>query len=182
MSNIFWTADTHFWHTNIIKYQNRPFSDREEMNEVMIKNWNDRVKPKDTIYHLGDFGFTGQGETQALLNRLNGKIHLLLGNHDRKWTPNLIGWETVGHYKQLKIDKKFFVMCHYPIERWNRCHHGSIHLHGHTHGNLLGTPNRFDVGVDVSDFKPVSLEQILDMVNKQTTGEVVQHHNTTQIK
>lgn len=80
--NIFFTSDTHFCHTNIIKLCGRPFSDAEEMNEVLIKNWNNTVGPNDIIYHLGDFCFAGSAEWHSILGRLNGRIYLVIGNHE----------------------------------------------------------------------------------------------------
>ena len=81
---IFFTSDSHFCHSNIIKFCDRPFKDVEEMNEILIDNWNKTVGPNDIIYHLGDFCFAGSAEWHSILGRLNGRIHLILGNHDEK--------------------------------------------------------------------------------------------------
>ena len=77
--NYFFIADTHFNHANIIKFCNRPFNDVLEMNEVMIDNWNKTVKWNDKVYHVGDFAF---GEAKHIIDRLNGKITLILGSHE----------------------------------------------------------------------------------------------------
>ena len=80
----FFTSDTHFNHANIIKFCNRPFKDVEQMNEVMIANWNSVIGKDDTVFHLGDFCLGGAAEWTKILDRLNGKIYLIMGNHDLK--------------------------------------------------------------------------------------------------
>ena len=80
----FFTSDTHFNHANIIRFCNRPFKDVEQMNEVMITNWNNAISKDDTVFHLGDFCLGGAAEWTKILDRLNGKIYLIMGNHDLK--------------------------------------------------------------------------------------------------
>jgi len=80
---IYFTADTHLGHKNVIEYSTRPFINAEEMDEVLIKNWNSLVQPCDEVYHLGDFSFHKPAKTAALLNKLNGQKYLIQGNHDR---------------------------------------------------------------------------------------------------
>lgn len=165
MSETFYSSDTHFGHANIIKHCNRPFSSVEEMNEGLVKAWNDTVTPQDTVYHLGDvtWGYFD-------INRLNGTKILILGNHDKE---REIGkyFDEVHYYLELKkiLPKgKSLQLMHYPIESWNGKFHGSLHLHGHTHGTLDNTGlTRFDVGVDCWDMKPVHLDQILELVPKR---------------
>ena len=81
---IFFTADTHWGHRNIIKYCQRPFADVDEMNETLITNWNNSVGKDDIVFHLGDFAMGGSADWSRLLDRLNGRIYLILGNHDMK--------------------------------------------------------------------------------------------------
>ena len=83
-SKVFFTSDTHFYHGNIIRFCNRPFKDVEVMNETIISNWNNTVGQDDTIFHLGDFCLGGSAEWTKILDRLNGKIYLIMGNHDLK--------------------------------------------------------------------------------------------------
>ena len=80
----FFTSDTHFNHANIISFCNRPFKDVEQMNEVMIANWNHVIGKDDSVFHLGDFCLGGAAEWTKILDRLNGKIYLIMGNHDLK--------------------------------------------------------------------------------------------------
>lgn len=80
---IWFTSDTHFCHANVIKYCNRPFADVHEMNRELVRRWNDRVALRDTVYHLGDFAFGPKPAIAAWRRRLNGRIILVRGNHDR---------------------------------------------------------------------------------------------------
>jgi len=86
--NYWWTSDYHFSHFNIIRYCKRPFETAEEMNETIIKRHNERVKPDDTVFFLGDFIFKGGNEGgvdkyRQFEKRLNGKFIFIKGNHDR---------------------------------------------------------------------------------------------------
>lgn len=166
---IFFTADTHFHHTNIIKYCGRPFSSVEEMDSELIKRWNSVVTDNDTVYHLGDFVFSRNNsikDTLSIVNELQyDELILIKGNHDNS--------KLLGHYRnhlgihvhdylELKgLHLLPIVLSHYPFESWNRSFHGSIHLHGHTHGTIPKKENRYDVGVDVWNYTPVTLQQIL---------------------
>jgi len=176
MSNIWFTSDTHFGHENVIKYSKRPWSNVEEMNEGLIERWNARVGPKDTVYHLGDFCLTKRIDLiDPWLERLNGKIHLVKGNHD-DWTRRFdrllqknktkIEWIRDYAEKTFSVDgKKWkFVLCHFPLLFWHHSHHGSIMLHGHCHGSANQRNldvRRLDVGVDCHDWYPIALEDII---------------------
>ena len=83
MGKIFFTSDHHFGHENIIRFCNRPFKDAREMNEVLIQRWNEKVKPRDEVYHLGDFGLTYKENLETILNQLNGKKYLIVGKPRR---------------------------------------------------------------------------------------------------
>lgn len=151
----FFTSDTHFGHANIIEYSKRPYKDVKEMDEALVKNWNETVSPTDTVYHLGDVIFS---KDHSILKRLNGTINFLYGNHDKG-----ASWAALD-YEEIKYKGVLFVLCHYPLLTWNKARRGSIHLHGHCHGtvNHLNTDlRRFDVGVDVYNYRPVSIDQII---------------------
>ena len=164
---IFFTADTHFQHANIIKYCKRPFGCASDMDSLIMMNWNATVRPEDTVYHLGDVVFY---DTVAILPRLRtlaGKKYLVPGNHDKPGQLELLREvftilpplvEVVakadGHGYHLSL-------CHYPMESWNRSGRGALMLHGHTHGRLEGNTQRMDVGVDCWNFFPARLENIL---------------------
>jgi calcineurin-like phosphoesterase family protein len=176
MENIWFTADTHFGHANIIKYCNRPFKSAEEHDEVLIKNWNSIVSPHDRIYHLGDFGFERKGYLERILDQLNGVKYFIRGNHDGSMRGGLLNYfTTTGHYKEIKIKdeemdlKQNLILFHYPIESWNKKMHGSWHLHGHTHGTLPVREEiaRLDVGVDTNALRPISYEEIKLIMTKR---------------
>ena len=112
---IFLTSDTHFWHRKIMlpEYCNRPFSSVEEMNETMIKNWNNVVSKDDLVYHLGDFAFCGSGKITEIMQQLKGRIILIKGNHDfdKKEKYQRLGFFDVLSYHI--IDDIF--LSHYPM-------------------------------------------------------------------
>ena len=166
---IYFTSDLHLGHKNIIEYEDRPWETVEDMTIGLIKNWNEVVRPNDEVYILGDFAFQNSYMTPFLitdvLSQLNGKKHLIIGNHDtyiNKQAFNPRYFEEMVHYKELKINGKFIILSHYPIESWNCKEHGSIHLHGHTHKpDNRPDINRYNVGCMLYNYKPVTLDYLL---------------------
>jgi calcineurin-like phosphoesterase family protein len=202
MSEIYFTSDTHFHHKNIVKgvttWQSgesqvgvRNFDTLEEHDETLVKNFNSLIKVDDILWHLGDWSFGGHEQIKIFADRLNCKnIHLIFGNHDQHIEPinspyrNL--FDSVQYYKEItfKLDRKWkqfiktrIVLSHYSFRVWNKSHHGSIHLFGHSHGTLPDSGNRsMDVGVDTNDLYPYHLEEILyKMLPREITA--VDHHN-----
>ena len=173
----YWTGDDHFQHANILRYCNRPFKNIWEHDEALIDNWNQTVKnPKDRVFHHGDFGFGSPRSMANIIRRLNGQIYWIKGNHDKSIKGEVLelpNFHPVGIYhtitvKTPKCNKQLIVMCHYPFETWNRSHFGTICTYGHCHGNLTHIiPNRLDVGVDCHGYKPISLEEILEILEKR---------------
>ena len=160
---IWFTADTHFGHANIIKYVNRPFAHADEMDEAMMQVWNNTVQTGDTVYVLGDFSFHDVRKTNWILNRLKGNRLLIKGNHDsRKNLKKTYGWGWVKDYYELKHEGKLVVLSHYPFQVWRDSHRGSWHLHGHSHGTLPSKGKRMDVGVDALGFSKllISFEEV----------------------
>ena len=174
MNKIFFISDTHFGHKNIIKYEDRPFENIEEMDNEMINNWNKTVDKSDSVYILGDFCFADKNYAINILNKLNGQKFLIKGNHDSiikdKEVASKFGW--IKDYYVLKNDKLKFVLFHYPIQVWDCKHHCSIHLYGHVHSNkdnhhplLENLENAYNVGVDVNNFAPIEINEILEKLN-----------------
>lgn len=157
---VYFTSDSHFYHSNIIKYCNRPFKDVEEMNNKLLQNWNERVTPDDIIYCLGDFGFSA--ESNKILMRMNGEKHLIRGNHDKQVSSL---WNSVSTLKEITVDGQLIVLCHYAMRVWNKSFRGSIQLYGHSHGRLKGNSQQLDVGVDCWDYYPVDLPTIQRRLN-----------------
>lgn len=182
---IWFTADTHFNHTNIIEYSARPFSSLEEMTEKLIENWNMRVKPGDTVYHLGDFALSYGEKHRELINDLladlNGQKWLITGNHDRKEVTSNRRWVKVLDYCEIKVDlggehKQRIVMCHYAMRVWNQCHRGAWMLHGHSHGNLVDVGGKtMDVGVDCHRYAPISIDDVAKFMATRVPL-VLDHH------
>lgn len=167
MIDTWFTADTHFHHSKVIDFTSRPFKSVEEMNETLIDNWNSVVKPKDEIYHLGDVSFGSREQTIAILNRLNGNIGLIRGNHDikriKRGTFNQFAWVKDYHELSQKRYGQKIVLLHYPLQTWNQSHRGSYSIHGHEHGGLSNVVNgvalrRLDAAVEAHDFAPVNFE------------------------
>ncbi|MBF84933.1 MAG: phosphoesterase [Acidobacteria bacterium] len=162
----FVTADHHFHHRKFVEL--RGFKNDWDMHNEMIEAWNKKVSRDDTVYHLGDFSLGNKKEIANILNKLNGHIILVRGNHDR-YAKKKHRFMDIVDYKEIKYLDKNIIMCHYPFETWNKKHYGSIHLHGHSHGQLRVIENRIDVGVDKGDgtfnFSPINLDEIMEFEN-----------------
>lgn len=173
MSNIWFTSDTHFDHANIIKFCSRPFNNVKEMNEALIENWNECVKPDDEVYHMGDFSFGKSPQVTAA--KLNGRKHLIKGNHDKQHHIELISpyFEWIKDYYSLRVGKQRFILFHFPIRNWHHCYKGTIHLFGHSHGGTPDLGRSTDVGVDCWDYKPVHVDTILKYMEGK---ESIKHH------
>jgi calcineurin-like phosphoesterase family protein len=156
----YFTADTHWGHRKIIELAQRPYPSIEAMDADLIQNWNAVIQPGDSIWVLGDFAWYG-GED--VFHCLNGDKHLIIGNHDTKRTFKM-PWASQHIYYELTVtedDRKTkVVLFHWPIEEWQGFYRGALHFHGHTHGRAPKQPNRWDVGVDVWGFRPVSIADI----------------------
>jgi calcineurin-like phosphoesterase family protein len=159
---IFFTSDTHFGHGGALGLYRRPFASVAAMNEGLIERWNATVGPDDEVWHLGDFAIRQRPAVVVeLLARLRGCKHLVAGNNDPQETTKLDGWKSVQPYVEIETEDVSLVLCHYPFRSWRGMGKGSVNLHGHCHGRLKPQPRQFDVGVDVWDFRPVTLDEIL---------------------
>lgn len=168
---IYFTADTHFGHENVIRYERRPFQTAEEMDEALIQNWNRKVSPEDDIYILGDLTLKGPQQANALLERLQGRKYLIRGNHDgyvdrASFRKEHFLW--VRDYYELPYRGRWFILCHYPLLSWNGMRRGAFQLHGHQHNHpRYNESNRkmgvtqLDVGADAQAMAPVSVEELL---------------------
>lgn len=163
------------------------------MNEELITRWNSVVSLTDTVYHLGDILFRTKGKESGtnILNRLNGRIFLILGNHDKhnlkQFKDRFELWPTGRWDEQLRKIKiedsdapngiQEIVLCHYAMRTWEGSHHGKFHLHGHSHGSLEDIPTSlsFDVGVDCHNYYPISYERVKKIMSKKTFVPVDHH-------
>jgi calcineurin-like phosphoesterase family protein len=158
----FFTADTHFCHGRIIRYAERPFGSLKEMEATIIGNHNSIVGVRDTVYILGDFCFAGRAVSQRYLDSLNGKIHLVTGNHDK--SAKKASFASVSDIKVVHIDGKRLMLCHYPMRSWSAKQQGSGHLHGHSHGMMEPLGRSMDVGVDAQGFYPISWPDVKELL------------------
>ena len=168
--SIFFTADMHFMHDNIIYYTKRPFATIKDMNKVLKKNWNEVVSDDDIVYVLGDVHVHFNIELiklEKICRSLNGKKILILGNHDR--LPvfdyiNILGFESVHTF--LYLDEYHLNLTHDPATCINYGVKNQRWLCGHVHNLFKRLGDVINVGVDVWDYKPVSLDVILEEFDK----------------
>ncbi|MBF9232756.1 metallophosphoesterase family protein [Microvirga alba] len=159
---VFFTSDTHFGDPRVLRVDKRPFKTIPEHDEALLANWNEVVSPDDEVWHLGDFARADNLERiDELLDRLYGRKHLVTGNNDGPTTLAAKGWASVQAYAELHLDDRDLVLCHYPFRTWHSMSKGWIDLHGHSHGRLSHKTRQYDVGVDVWDYRPVTLSTIL---------------------
>jgi calcineurin-like phosphoesterase family protein len=157
---LFFTSDQHFGHGGARGLFRRPFATTAAMDAAMVARWNEVVGPDDEVWHLGDFAVRQSAERMGgLLDGLRGAKHLIVGNNDGPATVGLTQWASVQHYAELELDGAWLILCHYPLRTWNRIGRGALNLHGHSHGRLAPLARQIDVGVDVWDFRPVTLDQ-----------------------
>lgn len=177
MSNIFFTSDTHFGSERTLQFSRRPFNHVREMNETLIKNWNEIVGEDDTVYHLGDFG------DYETIKRLNGKVILIMGNYEAKdlkerfnnsineYCEYLLGLgfydlsDTFedNAYESLQCDDKHIVLAsHRPLDVPSEYSvDNEIHLFGHIHEKQMIKKRGINVGVDCHNFKPIDFDTVL---------------------
>lgn len=164
------TADTHFGHELMCKLPHLPrtFDSVDEMDEALIKNWNAWVHPRDTVWHLGDF-FLGhkQSRIKEIFDQLNGRIHLVLGNHDTDSKGNLqprlkdLNWASVSGAAEISHNGQRIMLSHYAPYMWNQSQRGAFAAFGHSHGRLQGLPGTIDVGVDAQGLRPISVTEFI---------------------
>lgn len=156
------------------------------MNEALLENHNATVKPQDTIFFGGDFGFNMSAEDiQSFAKKMNGNKTIILGNHDRSELFKNFPGRVV--YRILELRGKDWMpymptICHYPMESWNGSYHGSIQLHGHIHSKnpTDGKTRRYDIGVDANNFTPVSLDHITSTLSKIKTPKELDAINSSE--
>ena len=198
--NIYFTADWHIGHANVLSFDRRPFKDLDHMNESLIKRFNATVREEDVCYFLGDMGWSG---LKSVMDKLNGTKILILGNHDKKQQSMMnSGFDAAMHSASMYIQGELVTITHCPLrgikredttgmrgcdgtENWHReVNHtqfsiedqGQFHLHGHIHSPNGGKSEKIlgrqmDVGVVAWGYIPVSISTIESWIVKIKKGE-----------
>lgn len=167
---IYYTSDLHLGHANVIRHRNRPFSSVEEMDAVLISNWNKKVHKNDTVYIVGDFIFRNTLPTEQYLVQLKGKKHLIVGNHDKQWMKQIDSvqfFESISPMLTIHDCEYLVTLCHYPLMTWPGGKDAYM-VFGHIHNNrdldfwplIAAKDHMLNAGVDVNGFAPVSLDEM----------------------
>ena len=169
MRNIFIISDTHFGHKNILNFKNedgsrvRDFVSVEEMDELIVENWNKTVKDEDIVYHLGDVYF---GAGHRHIKRLRGRKRLILGNHDegkdvmfREDFQKILVWRMFPEFDCL--------LTHVPVHE-SALYKVKYNLHGHVHSGghrgLIEDPRYVNCCVEVQNYTPKAIEELIPNV------------------
>ena len=159
----YYTADPHFGHDRIIEFCGRPFGSSAEMDSAILANYQSAVSPVDNLWIVGDLAVCHSDNAPRLVSMLASiarKKHLVAGNHDKHWIRTLSAWESVHDFLEIRDEGRRVVLCHYPLITFPGARPGDINLFAHVHQNWQVTRNSVNVGVDVWDFRPVTMKDI----------------------
>ena len=172
----YYIADTHFGHANIIRLCRRPFADAEEMDTAIIDNWNAVVTDSDDVYILGDFCYKSAHPSSWYLRQLNGRKHLITGNHDTEIlsdpeVKNLFA--SISQMETVQDHGYAIFLCHYPVAEWPGFFSGTYHFFGHIHNSrseaceiMSRFSKAFNVGADLTGFTPRTAKEIIEGVTR----------------
>ena len=152
-------ADPHYWHGNVIMYSGRPFIDAIQMNKVLIKNHNEVVRADDKVFILGDFCLANKDKTKEIVFKLNGKLILIMGNHDRG--RNIQWWYDVGFNEVIKypiIVNGNVILSHEPVKDIVEPFYN---IHGHMHEKDLFEGRYWNASVERTNYSPLDLDLLL---------------------
>ena len=159
-------------HKNIISYCNRPYKTVEEMNKDLIEKWNSVVKKDDLVYHLGDFCLGNKEKIKTFVNQLNGKINLVMGNHDNY---NIRFYYEAGFnrvYDKPIVIQDFFILSHKPFVPWEPDgRYANIHGHTHDDDRFKTTARTFNACVEMNEYFPVEFEEAVNRMKGLEKGE-----------
>jgi len=170
-------ADMHLGHKNSINFDHRPFADIEEMDRLLIANWNEKVDPDDEVYIVGDFAVKTSRGFGYYLSQLKGRKHLIVGNHDEDLLMDAYArssFESVHEICEVEdtLDNKkvMVTLCHYPLMEWNRIRHGAILVYGHIHADnrkdiqdyyrSRAKERAFNAGCMINNYTPCTLLEL----------------------
>ena len=166
-----YTADLHFGHRSVINFDHRPFADVDEMDNMLICLWNNRVSKDDHVYIIGDFAYRNEKSEEWYLRQLKGHKHLVIGNHDGKLLKNDVAmsyFETVEKMMHVSDNGVQICLCHFPIAEWNGYYRESYHIYGHIH-NRTDDAYRFmkkydralNAAVSINNYMPVTFQELV---------------------
>lgn len=177
---IYFSSDLHFGHNKDFMYEPRGFQSIEEHDEIIIKNWNEIVKPEDKVYILGDLMLNDTDAGIEKVNQLNGRKIIILGNHDtpiriERYREELNDIIDIMYAYQFKYNKHYIYLSHYPTitanydddKPWAK---HLINLFGHTHQKekfYNNNPYMYNVGLDANNNKPISINEILERIKEK---------------
>lgn len=168
---IYYTADTHFGHANVVEMCERPYPDVEAMNEAMIAAWNERVHGNDTVYIIGDMFFRC-ADPESILKQLKGKKRLIVGNHDSSWMGK-VGLSryflSVDYFLEISDGAHGLTLCHYPMLTWKHAKRTYM-IHGHIHADTSADfwpliqcrDHVLNAGVDLNGYRPVTFDELVE--------------------
>ncbi|MDO5705791.1 MAG: phosphoesterase, partial [Paracoccus sp. (in: a-proteobacteria)] len=158
----FFTADTHFSDDGTRRSFSRPFRDVMAMDAAMMAGLAP-LGADDDLWIVGDFAACDTEDQRASARRvfdtISARKHLVRGNHDPEWVVRELPWQSVDDLVEVSLDGRTVVLCHYPLATWNNVRRGAIHLFGHVHDRWPGGEGQVNVGVDLWNFQPVTLDQ-----------------------
>lgn len=171
---VWFTADPHFNHGNIINLCNRPYDNVEHMNRNLIENWNNVVGKDDYVFCIGDFSYKGSGnKVNKIISELRGNKFFIKGNHESDLMNS--NYKDLVHERiELIYRDKLIVLDHYPLLVWNQSHRGSYNFFGHVHGGLSNkgiikhSKNQIDVGVDCHNYTPIDFDFCERIIESRT--------------
>tara|TARA_R110000772_G_scaffold20466_5_gene56843 strand:- start:11857 stop:12483 length:627 start_codon:yes stop_codon:yes gene_type:complete len=190
-TDVFFTSDFHIGHKNVIKFDNRPFDGVDEMSKTIIEKWNSVVSKNSIVYFLGDLSYKVKTDiVKKFVHQLNGDIRVIMGNHD--WLNDLLKMDRFSDIQTAKRvvitdkdgNRTFFELSHYPHLVWNKHSRGAIHLHGHSHQNLVESDygknfyykrKVIDVGCMGHDYTPLSFDDIMEIMKNKEIEEIDHH-------
>ena len=170
MEKKYWfVSDTHFGHIKDFLWNPRGFNSIQEHDETIIHNWNEIIRPEDEVYHLGDVMLNDNEHGLECIKKLNGKIHLIIGNHDKEVLKKCRSYFiSVDYYKKIYDNNKAIILCHYPMAEWDGMFRQTYHIYGHIHNALNDTyyimKNRdlaFNAGCMINNYVPVTLNELI---------------------
>jgi calcineurin-like phosphoesterase family protein len=174
------TSDLHIGHEKIIQYDKQSYTDIYQRDQDIVEKWNEVVRPRDTVFLLGDIGFLAPMDyIYSIVSSLNGKKLFLKGNHDSKAQIRM--FEELGEYlglmAEVSIRKQMVTLCHYRMDFWRQSNKQSWHLHGHSHCCLPDQKHKmtYDVGINGNGMKPLSFSEIKTIMSKKDYVESNHH-------